>query len=56
MDPGPALRSLDAIYLACADMLGNDLAGIVSYDRQQLRAAEQRGILTASPGVPRQPG
>lgn len=44
------LRSLDAIYLACALRLGNDLSGIVSYDTRQLAAAEELGIQTRSPG------
>ena len=49
--PGQGLRSLDAIYLACALRLGDDLAGIVSYDTRQLRAAESLGITTVSPGA-----
>ena len=49
---GPGLRSLDAIYLACAEQLGDDLAGFVSYDGRQLAAARELGIPTASPGVP----
>ena len=44
------LRSLDAIYLACALRLGDDLSGIVSYDTRQLAAAEELGIQTRSPG------
>ena len=49
--PGPELRSLDAIYVACAEQLGDDLAGFVSYDSRQLAAARELGIPTASPGV-----
>ena len=49
--PGPGLRSLDAIYLACAELLGDDLAGFVSYDSRQLAAVRDLGIPTASPGV-----
>ena len=49
--PGPGLRSLDAIYVACAEQLGDDLAGFVSYDSRQLAAAERLGLRTASPGV-----
>lgn len=49
--PGPGLRSLDAIYVACAEKLGRELAGFVSYDRRQLAAARELGIPTASPGV-----
>lgn len=50
--PGRSLRSLDAIYIACALELGDDLGGLVSYDTRQLAAAEDIGITTASPGVP----
>jgi predicted nucleic acid-binding protein len=49
--PGVALRSLDAIYVACAEQLGDDLAGFVSYDSRQLAAVRELGITTASPGV-----
>ncbi len=49
--PGKGLRSLDAIHLACALRLGDDLSGIVSYDARQLAAAERLGIPTSSPGV-----
>lgn len=37
--------------LACALRLGDDLAGLVSYDARQLRAADRLGIPTMSPGV-----
>lgn len=49
--PGPGLRALDAIYVACAEQLGDDLAGFVSYDRRQLAAAERLGLRTLSPGA-----
>ena len=49
--PGQRLRSLDAIYLACALRLGDDLSGIVSYDVRQLAAADGLGIPTSSPGA-----
>lgn len=49
--PGQRLRSLDAVHLACALRLGDDLSGIVSYDARQLAAAEGLGIPTSSPGV-----
>lgn len=49
--PGRHLRSLDAIYIASALELGDDLAGLVSYDRRQITAAEDLGIATASPGA-----
>lgn len=50
--PSRQLRSLDAIYIASALELGDDLAGLISYDSRQLTAAEDLGIATASPGVP----
>lgn len=49
--PGTGLRSLDAIYVACAEQLRDDLTGFVSYDRRQLAAVRELGIPTASPGV-----
>ena len=49
--PGPGLRALDAIYVACAEQLRDDLAGFVSYDRRQLAAAERLGLRTLSPGA-----
>ena len=49
--PGRHLRSLDAIYLACAMEIGDDLGGLVSYDARQIAAAEALGVATASPGA-----
>ena len=49
--PPRNLRSLDAVYLACAMEAGNDLAGLVSYDQRQLAAGASLGIVTASPGA-----
>jgi predicted nucleic acid-binding protein len=45
----PALRSLDAIHLATAELLGADLAGIVAYDRRLARAAREHGMTVWSP-------
>ena len=39
----PALRSLDAIHLASALRLGNDLSAFVSYDDLQFDAAVAPG-------------
>lgn len=50
IDP-PELRSLDALHLAVASELGDDLAGIVTYDQRLLTAAAALGFPTASPGV-----
>lgn len=43
------LRSLDAIHLASALRLGNDLSSLVSYDDRMLDAARHLGISIASP-------
>ena len=45
----PDLRSLDAIHLASARLLGRDLRSIVTYDRRMVDAARQVGLSTASP-------
>lgn len=49
MDPA-ALRSLDAIHLAAALDLGDDLSEIVTYDRRMIEGATALGLPTASPG------
>lgn len=47
---GPAgFRSLDAIHLATAQLLGPDLAGLVAYDRRLTAAADAHGITVWSP-------
>lgn len=43
------LRSLDAIHLATANQLGQDLGAIVAYDDQLLAAAAHLGLKTVSP-------
>lgn len=48
-EPDRGLRSLDAIHLATARILGEDLSAIVSYDDRLLKAAEDAGLGTASP-------
>ncbi len=49
--PGANLRTLDAIYLACALQIDDDLGGLVSYDTRQIAAADALGITTAAPGA-----
>lgn len=44
------VRTLDAIHLATAQLLGSDLGPVVSYDERMLGAARQLGLKTASPG------
>lgn len=48
LDP-PELRSLDAIHLATAISIADDLDGFVTYDRQLVRAASAAGLSVASP-------
>ncbi|MGO9778540.1 MAG: type II toxin-antitoxin system VapC family toxin [Streptosporangiaceae bacterium] len=48
-EPDRGLRSLDAIYLATARVLGPDLDAIVSYDDRLLQAAGDAGLGTVSP-------
>ncbi len=43
------VRSLDAIHLATAQELGDDLGRLVAYDERLLDAAAQLGIRTATP-------
>lgn len=45
----PEVRSLDAIHLATAQRLGQDLAQLVTYDTRMTAAAEQIQLRTASP-------
>lgn len=48
LDP-TVLRTLDAIHLATAMALGDDLTAIVSYDERMLEAARFLGLPTESP-------
>ena len=48
-EPDRGLRSLDAIHLATARVLGPDLDAIVSYDDRLLKAAQDAGLPTVSP-------
>ena len=43
------LRSLDALHLAAALALGEDLAGVVAYDARLAAAATSLGIAVAAP-------
>jgi len=47
---GPnGLRSLDAVHLAAATLLGDDLDAVVTYDRRMAGAANDLGMATAAP-------
>ena len=43
------LRSLDALHLAVALELGDELDGVVTYDDRQAAAAEALGIAVVAP-------
>jgi predicted nucleic acid-binding protein len=43
------VRTLDAIHLATALAVGDDLDGIVTYDERMIDAASRLGLVTATP-------
>ena len=43
------LRTLDAIHVATAGLLGPDLEAVVTYDRRMIEAAKLYGLPVASP-------
>lgn len=47
---GPPLRTLDALHLASATQLGEDLAAFVTYDQRLAAAARTAGLVVATPG------
>ncbi len=47
--PPPTLRTLDAIHLATARLVGGGLARLVTYDQRMLHAARLLGVNVASP-------
>ncbi len=47
--PGLVLRSLDAIHLACAQLLGGDLRAVVTYDQRMSTAVAALGLVGAAP-------
>ena len=50
LDP-PELRSLDALHLAAALELGDDLEGVVTYDGRMIVGAKAAQIPVVSPGA-----
>jgi predicted nucleic acid-binding protein len=50
IDP-PTLRSLDALHLAAALSVGDDLDVIITYDDRLIAAARVAGVTTAAPGT-----
>jgi uncharacterized protein len=49
--PEPPLRSLDAIHLATALMIRDDIDILLTYDVRLREAAEAHGLPTAAPGL-----
>jgi predicted nucleic acid-binding protein len=45
----PQLRTLDALHLAAALELGDDLDGLVTYDTRMMEAAQAAGIAVITP-------
>ena len=50
LDPAD-MRSLDAVHLAAALDLGDDLEGMVTYDERLAAAAAANGVIVLAPGV-----
>ncbi|MDR0592974.1 MAG: type II toxin-antitoxin system VapC family toxin [Bifidobacteriaceae bacterium] len=48
---GPLLRTLDAIHLAAAARLGDQLRAVVTYDQRMAAAAQETGLRVFAPGV-----
>jgi uncharacterized protein len=48
---GDGLRTLDAIHLATALSIGNELEAFVTYDQNQAEVAHQHGVRVLSPGL-----
>lgn len=46
-----SLRSLDAIHLASASALGDELLAVITYDQRMLAAARALGLPVALPGI-----
>jgi predicted nucleic acid-binding protein len=47
----PTLRTLDAIHVATALSIRDDLEGLVTYDRRTIEAATLNGLSVESPGM-----
>jgi predicted nucleic acid-binding protein len=46
----PLLRTLDALHLASALLLGRDLTAFIAYDQRLVDAAHGAGLVVATPG------
>ncbi len=49
--PGKHLRSLDALHLATATMLGGTLTQFITYDKRLVQAARDAGLPVVTPGA-----
>jgi predicted nucleic acid-binding protein len=49
LTPSTLLRSLDAVHLACAQLLAGELRAVVTYDSQMTDAAAAIGLPVAAP-------
>jgi uncharacterized protein len=47
--PGPRLRTLDAIHLATALLIRDDIETVITYDARLQEAARAHGLPTAAP-------
>jgi predicted nucleic acid-binding protein len=47
----PTLRSLDAIHIASALSIREELEGLITYDARMRDAAQQHGLRVFSPGA-----
>lgn len=46
----PTMRTLDAIHLAAASLLGDELGGVVTFDTRMASAARDLGFSLVTPG------
>lgn len=51
----PLLRTLDALHVASALLLGQHLTAFVTYDHRLIGAAADAGLVVDSPGTPSPP-
>lgn len=51
IDESGDLRTLDAIHLASAELVGPRLTAVVTYDRRMAEVARQMGLPVATPGM-----
>jgi predicted nucleic acid-binding protein len=49
--PTVQLRSLDATHLAAAQVIGEELSAVVTYDRRMADAARGLGMAVETPGL-----